>query len=350
MHLPGVGVALFLAASVVASATASPRLFAVENWEKHQGGGPLPTVDWNSWRLAEVDVATGALKGVTSWKGGTLPNHGDSNGLLVGAGYSEKTQARDQLLVRESNSAPLKCYDASGNTCGEFATPNAGYMEENKGFFTYLSADDIEPSNTVFSLYDALSLSNPTHFASINTKNTTGALWMTQNWGVNNVQQVIYVAASIYSVGSKLYRVQRISGEVRELDFPPFKNSSMGMEALFVDPGASGEKLLVLLTAESYTHYSKLYELDVATGEASVVLEFPGMYLGPAASKCRALDKETRTLYLGCETVVTVSLADRKIIGTTTMQKTKPTKLTGGEYSIGGIVALSGSSEQVVQV
>jgi len=340
-------VVLSLAASVTASPTEA-RVFAVENWEKHEGGGPLPRIDWYSWRLAEVDVETGELKGVTSWKGGVLPNQGDSNGLLMGAGWSTKTEARSELLVKEGNSATLKCYDASGSSCGEAATPMAGLMEENAGFFTYLSADDVEPFNTVFSLYDALNLDAPQHFATINNVNTTGALWMTLNWGANTVQSVIYVAAEAFGAPTRLYRVQRISGEVRELNFPYLPSPSMGMSALFVDPAASGEKLLVLLTAESYNHSSILYELDVATGAASVVIELPGLYVGPALSHCRAFDKATGTLFLGCENIIAVSLAERKIVGTTKVQKTAPSKLSGGEYSIGGIVALAGSPKQMM--
>jgi len=232
-------------------------------------------------------------------------------------------------------------------------------MEENTGFFTYMSAYDIQPYNTRFSLYDALKLDDPKHFATINNINTTGAVWMTPNWGVNTVQSVIYVAAEAYDVPTRLYRVQRITGEVRELAFPPLKNSSMRMSALFVDPAASGEKLLVLLTAKlsesQLTHYSVLYELDVATGATSVVVELPGVNVGPASAHCRTFDKATGTLFLGdngCETVIAVSLAERKIIGSTQVQTTYVPPMSSwlhGQYSMGGIVALSGSTEQIVE-
>jgi len=339
----------------IAVAVPPPRLFAVENWEKTEGGGPLPILTWRSWRLVEIDAEKGTLTGVTSWKGGMLPNSGDSNGLLVGAGWNSDKEVRDQLLVREGNGITLKCYAASTRrACSDIASPMSDYLEENAGFFTSMSMDDVEPFNTVFSLYDALSLASPSHIATINNGKTTCGLWMAQNWGINAVQQVIYVAAQPcefdHGATARFYRVSRISGAVEELNFPPIKNASLGVSALFVDPAASGEKLLVLLAAESYEASSRMYQLDVTTGHVEVVLDLPGVNIGEAASHCKAFDKATGTLFLGCDPVTAVSLAERKVIRTTPVQKSVTNRRSGGSYSIGGIVALAGSPAKAIEL
>ncbi len=90
--------------------------------------------------------------------------------MLIGAQYSSKSSARDQLLIY-TNSDSFVCWDVTkGRTCDSQSSSLAGsYFTENKGFFIVAAMDDVTPYNTIFSLYDALTISSLRHFATVNS-------------------------------------------------------------------------------------------------------------------------------------------------------------------------------------
>lgn len=337
-----------LASGFLGSAASDPQLFAVENWNKVQGGGPTDPRHWLSWRFVSIDASTGELKGLTQWHGGTLPDVGDKNGRLIGSAWNSDSQSRNQILV-DTGDSQFQCLNVDkGSTC---ASPQAGfagnYIEEVKGFFMAIVPENVQPYNTLFSVYDLFSFGAPDHFATVNTTSLFSNLYMTTDWGISTFLRVVYAAAISFEGSTALYRVQRITGTVREISFPLGSNASLSLNGIFVNPlTLDRERLLVLMcerpASPGALQLCSLQEVDVETGATQLFVELPGFQSTASMRSCKSLHKESATLFLGCTKVHAVDLAARKVKSVTTIQTTQPSSWTGGEYSINGIVALSG--------
>lgn len=121
-------------------------------------------------------------------------------------------------------------------------------LSEVEGFFSTVTMDDVQPYNTIFSLYDALTLGQPSHFATINASTLIGELYPSHG-GNSEATQVNFVAAVPLGGGGaaqqepqhQLWRVDRISGHVSRVPFPLGANRSQAVRGLFVVPaGAAG--------------------------------------------------------------------------------------------------------------
>jgi hypothetical protein len=362
-----------LAVLLLAGTAAAPhardqpaQLYGVQNWQKG-GGGPLG-LKWSAYRLVAIDASTGAVTGQPTagsheqgWHGGLLPNHDDPLGTLVGGAYSAtESERRDSVLVDLGGAGSLECFNATSHTpCAPVAAVKAGLWDEVDGFFSTVTMDDVQPYNTIFSLYDALTLGQPSHFATINASTLVGELY-TSHGGNSEATQVNFVAAVPLGGGGaaqqepqqQLWRVDRISGHVSRVPFPLGANRSQAVRGLFVVPasaaGGAAEKattvVLVLMCVESFVHDCTLYAQDTndAPSPARVLLHLPGLDPGSSVSNCKSWHPPT--LYLGCESIHAIKLdGDREatLVGVINVSVADGGGVFhGGEFSMGGIVAM----------
>lgn len=305
-----------------------------------------PDLHWKSWRLVSADLETGALTGLSQWKGGTLPNVGDSNGRIIGAQYNLKHSARSDVLVSlDGNPSSLFCFDTKAQRAAANVPVTFGgaYFDEVEGFFSLAQVDDVQPYNTKFSLYDAMTLTDPQHFAVVDAGKTLMYVNLAQNYHINTVSEVDYVATQAFDGNSSIFRVQRITGEVTKVTFPQESDPSLQIHDIFAKPSAADQELLVaVMCGVKAVEGCKLFEVDVKKGTSTVLVELPHMQPGDADTHCKSFHKESNVFYLGCENVHAVNL-ETHAVSNVTLQKTKSDS-RGGDYRLGGFVVLEEST------
>mmetsp|Transcript_17191 Transcript_17191/g.28809 ORF Transcript_17191/g.28809 Transcript_17191/m.28809 type:complete len:338 (+) Transcript_17191:101-1114(+) len=321
-----------------AHANEHPRLFAVQNWIKTSG--PPLDLTWKSWRLVEVN-SLGSVTQLLGWHGGWLPNNGN-NGRLIGAQYDRMAQSRQLLVVRIDGERMGKTFNVAKGAAGS-AVPIAmpGLTEETQGFWTSIAADNVQPANTIFSLYDGLDIGSPQHFATINASRVIGSSHLAHNrrpGGATAATSLVYFSLRPFTGTQRLYKMRRDNAHVEELPWSLLSKDAINrtVGALFV--GSTDDELLVLGCHEAMQQQCVLYSLDTVQKTSQAVLNLPSLDPGPASGYCKSYHELSNTLYLGCSKVHAIDLTNKKLKSITTISFGMP--LNGGTYLCGGVVVI----------